>query len=239
MKWKQERMRQFSEKELQKYNGRNGMPAYIAYKGQVYDVTLSEFWKEGTHFKKHFAGCDLSAAMADAPHNDEVFSNYPCVGQFISTCPLTPKNKKECYRLWYVKYHPHPMVIHFPIALHYFSAFADILFLANPSREYDTVVFLSFLIATVMGFLALITGIFSWWINYNFSTSRAFVIKLIGALFTLIIGLIPIFQKLQNPNVAYSTQIDGITYHAVIFITVISITIVGYYGGKITWRAKK
>lgn len=130
------------------------------------------------------------------------------------------------------------MVIHFPIALHYFSAFADILFLANPSREYDTAVFLSFLIATVMGFLALITGIFSWWINYDFSTSRAFVIKLIGALFTLIIGLIPIFQKLQNPNVAYSTQIDGITYHAVIFITVISITIVGYYGGKITWRAK-
>jgi predicted heme/steroid binding protein/uncharacterized membrane protein len=232
-------MQQFSEEELREYNGRDGMPAYIAYKGQVYDVTLSEFWKEGSHFKKHFAGGDLSAEMANAPHSDEVFANYPCVGQFITPCPITPETKKERYRLWYAKYHPHPAAVHFPIALHYFSAFADILFLANPSREYDVAVFLSFLIATVMGFLALLTGIFSWWINYDFSTSKPFVIKLIGALFTLIIGLIPLVQKLQNPDVAFSTGADGITYHGVIFITVISITIVGYYGGKITWGAKK
>lgn len=232
-------MRQFSEEELRQYNGQDGMPAYIAFKGKVYDVTLSEFWKEGTHFKKHFAGYDLSAAMADAPHGDEVFENYPCVGQFLIPCPVTPENKKERYRLWYVKYHPHPAAVHFPIALHYFSAFADGLFLANPSSEYETAVFLSFLIATVMGFFALLTGVFSWWINYDFSTSKPFVIKLIGAVFTLIIGVVPLSQKLLNPDIAFSTGMDGIIYHAVIFITVISITIVGYYGGKITWGAKE
>lgn len=232
-------MQQFSEEELREYNGQDGMPAYIAYNGQVYDVTSSKFWKEGTHFKKHFAGCDLSAEMANAPHSDEVFANYPCVGVFIPSPAITTIDKKERYRLWYAKYHPHPAAVHFPIALHYFSAFADILFLANPSREYDTAVFLSFLIATVMGLLALVTGVFSWWVNYDFSTSKPFVIKLIGALFTLIIGFVPLVQKLQNPDVAFSTGADGITYHAVIFITVISITIVGYYGGKITWGAKK
>ncbi|HEX5330112.1 MAG TPA: 2-oxoacid:acceptor oxidoreductase subunit alpha, partial [Sulfuricurvum sp.] len=110
--------------------------------------------------------------------------------------------------------------------------------LVNPSAKYEAAVFLSFLIATVMGILALITGVFSWWINYDFSMSRAFVIKLIGALFTLVVGLIPIVQKMMNPDVPFSMGLDGIIYHAVIFITVISITIVGYYGGKITWRAK-
>ncbi|WP_367187989.1 cytochrome b5 domain-containing protein, partial [Sulfuricurvum sp. RIFOXYD12_FULL_44_77] len=40
-------MQQFSEEELRQYNGKDGMPAYIAYKGQVYDVTSSKFWKEG------------------------------------------------------------------------------------------------------------------------------------------------------------------------------------------------
>ncbi len=231
-------MQQFTEEDLLKYNGKDGMPAYIAFKGQVYDVTLSKFWKEGTHFKKHFAGCDLSAAMANAPHSDEVFEHYPCVGQFVSPCPLIPENKKDRYRQWYVKYHPHPAAVHFPIALHYFSAFTDILFLANPSPEYETAVFLSFLIATLMGFLALVTGVFSWWINYDFSTSKPFVIKLIGALFTLIVGMIPLIQKLLNPDVPFSREMDGITYHAIIFITVVSITVVGYYGGKITWGAK-
>jgi predicted heme/steroid binding protein/uncharacterized membrane protein len=231
-------MQQFSEEELRQYNGRDGMPAYIAYNGQVYDVTSSKFWKEGTHFKKHFGGCDLSAEMANAPHSDEVFENYPCIGVFIPSPAIPTIDKKEGYRQWYVKYHPHPMVIHFPIALHYFSAAADILFLANPSAKYEAAVFLSFLIATVMGFIALITGVFSWWINYDFSTSKPFVIKLIGALFTLIIGVIPIGQKLLNPDVPFSTGMDGITYHAIIFMTVISITIVGYYGGKITWGTK-
>lgn len=236
-------MQQFTEEELRCYNGQEGMPAYIAFKGNVYDVTSSKFWKNGTHFKKHFAGCDLTEELSHAPHAEEVFENFTPIGTLIPTVQIPAKTlkeeQKERYRQWYARYHPHPMIIHFPIALHYFSAFTDILFLVNPSREYDTAVFLSFLIATAMGFLALLTGVFSWWVNYDFSTSRAFVIKLIGALFTLIVGLIPLWQKILNPDVAFSTGMDGITYHAVIFITLISISIVGYYGGKITWGAKK
>lgn len=236
-------MIEFTEEELKKYNGNNEQAAYVAFKGKVYDVSSSKFWKNGTHFKKHFAGHDLTAELADAPHGDEVFQTCPQIGVLIASPNEGTFNenetKKEHYRLWYLKYHPHPAFVHFPIALHYFSGFADILFLAHSSSAYETAVFLSFLIATVMGFFALITGVFSWWINYDFSTSKPFVIKLIGALFTLIIGLIPLSQKLLNPDVPFSTGADGITYHAIIFITVISITIVGYYGGKITWRAKE
>lgn len=232
-------MQQFSEKELREYNGQDGRPAYIAYEGNVYDVTSSKFWKNGSHFKKHFAGSDLTAELVNAPHSDEVFANFPCVGKFVAITHTAGETKKERYRQWYARYHPHPMVIHFPIALHYFSATADVLFLANPSDKYEAAVFLSFLIATVMGFAALVTGIFSWWINYDFSMSRAFVIKLIGAFFTLVVGIIPIVQKMMNPNVPFSQGIEGWLYHSIIFITVISITVVGYYGGKITWGKQR
>jgi uncharacterized membrane protein len=149
------------------------------------------------------------------------------------------ESPKERYRIWYAAYHPHPIIVHFPIALHYFSGFADILFLADPSEGYESAVFLSFLIATVTGLFALISGIFSWWVNYNLATSKPFVIKLAGALFTLLIGLIPIVQKMADPDVAFSSGVDGIVYHAVIFMTVISVSVVGYYGGKLTWRAKR
>ncbi len=232
-------MQQFSEEELRKYNGQDGMPAYIAYKGQVYDVTSSKFWQNGSHFKKHFAGSDLTAELANAPHSDEVFENFPCVGAFAVISHTADETKKERYRRWYAAYHPHPMVIHFPIALHYFSAGADVLFLANPSAEYEAAVFLSFLIATVMGLAALITGILSWWINYDLVKSKPFMIKLYGASFTLIIGLVPIAQKMMNQDVPFSRGIDGFIYHSIIFLTVISITIVAYYGGKITWGARQ
>lgn len=148
-------------------------------------------------------------------------------------------NTNERYRKWYAAYHPHPMMVHFPIALHYFSGFADVLFLADPSAGFETAVFLSFLIATVMGFFALLSGVFSWWINYSLVRSKVFMIKLNGALFTLIVGLVPITQKFLDPGVPFSSGPDGAVYHGIIFLTVVSVSIVGYYGGKITWRGKK
>jgi predicted heme/steroid binding protein/uncharacterized membrane protein len=236
-------MQQFTEEELRKYNGQDGAPAYIAFKGKVYDVSSSKLWKNGTHFKRHMAGADLTPELEDAPHAEEVFEQFEPVGLFIlplkKSSPDEKEARKERYRQWYAIYHPHPAVVHFPIALHYFSGFTDVLFLANPSSEYEAAVFLSFLIATVMGFVALIAGVFSWWINYDFAMSKGFVIKLIGALFTLIIGMVPLTQKLMDPNVPFSHGMDGWIYHGIIFITVISVTIVGYYGGKITWGARQ
>lgn len=236
-------MQQFTEEELRKYTGNDGMPAYVAFKGKVYDVSSSKLWKNGSHFKKHFAGYDLTDKMADAPHSDEVFEHFDPIGLLTIAVEKLDNNEKEVtkeqYKQWYTKYHPHAILVHFPIALHYFSAFVDILFLVNPSVEYEAAVFLSFLIATVMGFIALIAGVFSWWINYNFVTSKPFVIKLIGALFTLVVGLSPLIQKFLNADVPFSHGMDGLMYHGVIFITVISVTIVAYYGGKITWGAKK
>ncbi len=73
-------MRKFTEKELQKYNGQNGMPAYIAYKGKVYDVSESFLWKGGKHQALHSAGEDLAEALKNAPHGEEFIKKYPVVG---------------------------------------------------------------------------------------------------------------------------------------------------------------
>lgn len=72
--------RVFTEEELLKYDGLEGRPAYFAYKGKVYDATASSQWFEGDHAGMHQAGQDLSAAMDDAPHGEELISELPVVG---------------------------------------------------------------------------------------------------------------------------------------------------------------
>jgi predicted heme/steroid binding protein len=46
-------MRIFTAQEVFFYNGKDGRPAYIAYKGKVYDVTNSFLWKGGRHLVLH------------------------------------------------------------------------------------------------------------------------------------------------------------------------------------------
>lgn len=75
-------MKIFDENELKKYDGSvPGNPMYFAYKGKVYDVTTSPLFIDGMHFE-HYAGCDLTPYMADAPHEEEVMGELTVVGEY-------------------------------------------------------------------------------------------------------------------------------------------------------------
>ena len=73
-------MRSFNKQELAKYHGKDGMQAFFAYNGKVYDVTASFLWRNGNHQVLHDAGKDLTDAMAEAPHGDEFIQKFPVVG---------------------------------------------------------------------------------------------------------------------------------------------------------------
>jgi len=42
--------RTFTREQLAQFNGKNGMPAYVAVNGIVYDVTNNAAWSAATHF---------------------------------------------------------------------------------------------------------------------------------------------------------------------------------------------
>lgn len=72
----------FTVSELAKFNGKDSKPAYIAYKGKVYDVTESTQWMEGEHLG-HEAGQDLTLQMEIAPHTEDVMERMRVVGVLI------------------------------------------------------------------------------------------------------------------------------------------------------------
>jgi predicted heme/steroid binding protein len=71
--------RKFSKSELSQFNGKNGNPAYVGYKGKVYDATDSSQWADGDHMG-HLAGQDLTEEMEIAPHDEEVMRRLKVVG---------------------------------------------------------------------------------------------------------------------------------------------------------------
>jgi predicted heme/steroid binding protein len=72
-----------TRQELEQNNGKNGKPAYLAYKGKVYDVSQSSFWMDGDHLGMHEAGKDLTDELEMAPHREENFQKVKFVGDLV------------------------------------------------------------------------------------------------------------------------------------------------------------
>lgn len=77
-----EEMKKFTISELSQFNGKNGNPAYVAYKGKVYDVTESYQWGDGEHLG-HMAGKDLTDQMEIAPHGEDIMERMKVIGELL------------------------------------------------------------------------------------------------------------------------------------------------------------
>ena len=60
-------------------NGQDKPEIWIAYRGMVYDVSISKLWKNGKHYE-HWAGQDLTDELKDAPHTERVFEKFTIIG---------------------------------------------------------------------------------------------------------------------------------------------------------------
>jgi len=113
-------MKEFDADELARFNGENGSPIYVAHDGKVYDVSKSKLWRNGQHMKRHSAGGDLTADIQAAPHEGDVLERYPQVGIIAPTAVEEPAMPELVARLIdrfpFLRRHPHPMTVHFPIA---------------------------------------------------------------------------------------------------------------------------
>jgi predicted heme/steroid binding protein/uncharacterized membrane protein len=86
--------------ELHGFDGKEGRPAFIAYREKIYDVTHSKLWKDGSHARKHLAGRDLTDALKTAPHAEDKILVMPEVGKVIGAGQKIPKPLPE--RVFYV-----------------------------------------------------------------------------------------------------------------------------------------
>lgn len=73
-------MKVFTKEELVYFNGKDGRPAYIACNGKVYDVTESFLWMGGRHQVLHEAGSDLTDALGEAPHGEDLLERVKHIG---------------------------------------------------------------------------------------------------------------------------------------------------------------
>lgn len=72
----------YTKAQLALRNGQDKPAIWIAYRGLIYDVSMSRLWKNGMHYE-HWAGQDLTEELTDAPHSSSVFQRFEVVGKLL------------------------------------------------------------------------------------------------------------------------------------------------------------
>ncbi|MEM7107664.1 MAG: cytochrome b5 domain-containing protein [Bacteroidota bacterium] len=75
-------MNKYTRSQLALRNGQDREDIWVAYRGQIYDVTRSRLWRDGKHYE-HWAGQDLTRELAEAPHTARVFEKFVKIGELI------------------------------------------------------------------------------------------------------------------------------------------------------------
>ncbi len=75
-------MKSYTRAQLALRNGQDREEIWVAYNGNIYDLTHSRMWRDGKHYE-HWAGQDLTEELVDAPHGDGIFGRFAIIGKLI------------------------------------------------------------------------------------------------------------------------------------------------------------
>jgi predicted heme/steroid binding protein/uncharacterized membrane protein len=225
-----QRPRRFTKKELREFNGEEGSPVYVAFKGEVYDVSKSRLWANGTHQGHHSSGKDLTASILNAPHNEEVLTKFPVVGELVEE---EPSNSKLVQ--WLQKLHLHPISVHFSIAYSIAFPLLAIIYILTGEVSFETASYYMLLLGFLSAPVAALSGFFSWKVTYKGRRMRIFTRKLTFATVLLVVISACLVWRTLNPHILISWTELSLVYLSMTVSLVPIVTILGYFGGEIVY----
>ena len=242
-----EKGKKITPADLAAADGTQGHPAHVAYEGRVFDVGVSDLWAGGQHMGLHQAGADLTAELSDAPHGPEVLERVPQVAVLSAAPEAPPASASRPFlpggslgwlldRFPLLKRHLHPMLVHFPIVFLLAAPAFSLLYLAAGNPSFETTAFHCLCGGVVFTPPAILTGLFTWWLNYQARPLTPVRRKLVLAPVLLAVAAAALIWRLVDPEVLHrGVKGPAWLYLGLLLALAPLVIAVGWYGATLTF----
>jgi len=236
-------MKEFDLAALSEFNGKNGKSVYIAHQGRVIDVTASKLWKTGVHMNRHSSGKDLTAEIEAAPHGNEVLDRYPQIG-VLREAKVSERSMPKFLpgllaRYPLIRRHPHPMLVHFPIVFMFSATLFNLLYLLTGIASFEVTALHCLGGGILFTLPAILTGLFTWWLNYLAKPMRPVTLKLQFSILLLIVSAAAFIWRIMIPDVFVSLAGSGFFYFLLVLSFIPLVTVIGWFGAQLTFPLGK
>jgi len=232
-------MKEFDFEALAAFDGKDGRPVYIVRGGKVYDVSESKLWRNGVHMRRHNAGKDLTADFSAAPHGPEVLERYPQVGIVKRKDAVERKMHEGLARLLdrypMLTRHPHPMTVHFPIVFMLATTVFNLLYFVSGVKSFEATATHCLAAGILFIPIVMLTGLFSWWLNYLAKPIKPVVIKLWLSLLMWVTAMVIFVWRMVVPDIFDSLGAASTVYFTLVLALVPMVSIIGWFGAKLTF----
>jgi predicted heme/steroid binding protein/uncharacterized membrane protein len=236
-------MKEIDSKELLKFNGKNGKPAYVAHQGKVFDVSKSKLWEGGVHMDRHRAGNDLTTDIQAAPHGPEVLERYPQAAGLkkkeVAERQMPAILARLLKRFPMLRRHPHPMTVHFPIVFMFAATMFTLLYLLTGISAFELTALHCLGAGLIFTPVAMATGYYTWWLNYLAKPLRPVIIKQRVAIVLMICEIIAFAWRIAAPDILAPFRLaSGIYLILILFLFPLAV-VLGWFGASMTFPVEK
>jgi len=236
---------EIDRERLSKNDGKEERPAFVAVGGKVYEVTGSRLWKNGVHMNRHQAGTDLTDAIMASPHGMDVLAKFQVRGTLAEEKTMKPPFVPEWLHQFmehypFFKRHPHPMVVHFPMAIFIIAPlFLAWYHLIGPAPGLLDAIFYLFILGTLSLPVAILTGLLAWMVNYSGKANPLIIRKTIFSFVLFVFDLIIMAAVITKPAILQNPAGREWIILVLIFLCLPLASIIGEHGGKLVFPVLK
>jgi uncharacterized membrane protein len=134
--------------------------------------------------------------------------------------------------------HPHPMVVHFPIVFMFAATLFNLLYLITGIKSFEVTALHCLGGGILFTPLAILTGWFTWWLNYLARPMRPVTIKIRFSILLMVASVGAFIWRILDPGILLSFTGRSIFYSLLILSLIPIVTVIGWFGATLTFPSK-